>query len=157
MSEASRTRNFAICRGLSQKLCNKVSNGVTSSSIWFIKIYYSVLLSREDFRAIWDQWRHVKRIDPKDLSTLVSALSSRHTVDSKSCSPDMVLSALTSRMLVWVSRQASLHCSLWYRVGSTVYTVHLGVNKWRRASESDRQTDRVLHVRHDIIMSGSPL
>ncbi len=35
-------------------------------------------------------------------------------------------------MLVWVSRQASLHSSLQYRIG----VLHLGVEKWLRAGES---------------------
>ncbi len=49
---------------------------------------------------------------PKDLSTLVSAPNSHHTGDSNSCPPDLELGALTkwlaSRILVWVSWQASL-------------------------------------------------
>jgi hypothetical protein len=46
----------------------------------------------------------VERPDPKDLFTLVSAWSSRHTGDSNSCPPDLELGVLTkwlaSRMLV---------------------------------------------------------
>jgi hypothetical protein len=54
----------------------------------------------------------VERPESKDLSILVSAQSSRHTGDSNSCPPDLELGTLTkwlaSRMLVGVSRQASL-------------------------------------------------
>ncbi len=60
----------------------------------------------------------VRRPAPKDLSTLDSALCSRHTGLS---TPDLELGALTkwlaSQMLVWVSR----HSSLQFHIGTTLW------------------------------------
>ncbi len=55
-----------------------------------------------------------KDLTPRAFPHLVSALSSCGIGDSYSCSPDVELCPLTkwlpSRMLLWVSRQASLQC-----------------------------------------------
>jgi hypothetical protein len=72
------------------------------------------------------------------LHFLVCAPSSCRTGDLNSRPPDLELGALTkwlASLLVWMSRQASLHSSLKYHIG----VLHFDVEKWRRASESAGQ------------------
>jgi hypothetical protein len=66
----------------------------------------SVLHVRHDM-ITWG-FTTVERLDPKDLSTLVSAPPHR---DSNSCPPDLELGALTKWLASWmqVSKQASHH------------------------------------------------
>ncbi len=58
------------------------------------------------------------------LSTLANAPSSHHTKDWNSCPPDLELRTLSkwlaSQIIEWMSRQASLHSSLQFHVGTSL-------------------------------------
>jgi hypothetical protein len=88
--------------------------------LFSIKTYSTSLIKIWEILVALDPLKRmvcsVERSDPKDLFTLFSIPSFRHTGDSNSCPPDLELGALTEwlarRMLIYVSWQASIHCSL---------------------------------------------
>ncbi len=123
---------------------------------------------------------HVERPHPQALSTFRKCASPVHAWDMNSCPADQDLGALTT-MASWPGAKLSLGRLLYIAPSSTASVLHFGIEKYRlpwcrlsgkwvakqmslpvthaklRAFRSRSQTVSVLHVKHDMIMSGSTL